>query len=47
MLGDVENLESRWDFEYCRCIKAEEIKGVMRKTSSGREIEPNETLVKF
>lgn len=23
MLSDVENLESRWDFDYCRCVKVD------------------------
>lgn len=40
VLGDLEHSESHWNFGYYKCIKFEEVKGVIRKMRGGRAIEP-------
>lgn len=46
-MADLENSRSQRDFEYCRCFKVEEVKGVMHKMSRGRPIRPKEIQVEF
>ncbi|KAG5596423.1 hypothetical protein H5410_037655 [Solanum commersonii] len=45
--GDLEHIESRRDFGYCKHIKVEEVKDVIHRMSKGRAIMPYEIPVEF
>ncbi|XP_075077253.1 uncharacterized protein LOC142163991 [Nicotiana tabacum] len=47
VLGYLEHFEMRRDFEYCRCIRVEEVKGAMRKMHMGRATSPVKIRVEF
>ncbi|XP_060202733.1 uncharacterized protein LOC132631151 [Lycium barbarum] len=47
VLGELELSESRRDFGYCRRVKVEKVKRVMRKMSRGRPTGPDEIPAEF